>query len=92
MKTDIVEGELSINLNGLSVFIKAKYQIASMWDGDKLTSATATLIDWKYNGVWRPRFDLVVALGWAEGWKQIEKIEKEFAKRWVETVETGDGR
>lgn len=83
MKTDIVEGELSIDIPGLSISTKAKYQITSIWDGGKLTSATAVLTDWKCDDEWQSR----VWLWFIVGENRVAKAEDDFAERWAETAE-----
>lgn len=83
MKTDIVEGELSIDIPGLSIFTKAKYEVTSFWDDGKLTSATAVLTDWMCDDVWQSR----VWLWFIVGEKRIERAEDDFAERWAEIAE-----
>ena len=83
MKTDIVEGELSIDIPGLSIFTKAKYEITSIWDSGKLTSATAILTDWKCDEAWQSRGWLVSIVGE----KRVAQAEDDFAERWAETAE-----
>lgn len=83
MKTDIVEGELSIDIDGLSIFTKATYEVSSFWDEGKLTSATAMLADWKCDGMWQSRRDLATIVGE----KRVAQAEDEFAELWAETAE-----
>lgn len=83
MKTDIVEGGLSIDIDGLSIFTKARYEVTSFWDGGKLTSASAFLTDWKYDDTWSSRS----WLSFIVGEKRVARVEEEFAKRWAETAE-----
>ena len=83
MKTDIVEGELSIDLDGLSISTTAKYVIASNWDDGKLTSATAILTKWKCGDGWRSRHELAAIVGW----ELVNQAEDDFAERWAETAE-----
>ena len=83
MKTDIVEGELCIDLEGGCVFTKAKYEVTSCWDGGKLTSATAILTEWKFDGELRSRRELVAIVGE----KRVAQAEDDFAERWAETAE-----
>ena len=81
MKTDIVEGELSIDIDGLSIFTKAKYEVTSIWDGGKLASATALLIYWKYDDEPWSREWLASMVGIT----RVQRAEDEFAERWAET-------
>lgn len=83
MKTDIVEGELCIDIDGLSIFTKATYEVRSHWDGGHLTDATAVLTGWVYDNDWRGRHNLVSIVGL----KRIERAEDDFAERWAETAE-----
>lgn len=83
MKTDIVEGELSIDIDGLSIFTTAKYEVISIWDGGKLTSALASLTEWKCDGTWRSRLELLTIVGLA----RVIQAEDDFAERWAETAE-----
>lgn len=83
MKTDIVEAELSIDIDGLSIFTKAKYEVTSIWDDGKLTSATGLLTEWKCGDEPRSRRDLVFIVGD----ECVERAEDDFAERWAETAE-----
>ena len=83
MKTDIVEGELSIDLDGLSISTKSEYVVDSYWDGGNLTSAVALLTKWKCDGDWRSRRELVAVVGE----KRVAQAEDDFAERWAETAE-----
>lgn len=83
MKTDIVEGELSIDIDGLSISTKARWGIVSFWDYGNLTSANAVLAEWKCDDAWQTR-------GWLcsiVGEKRVEQAEDDFAERWAETAE-----
>ena len=83
MIIDIAEGELSIDIDGLSIFTKAKYEVTSHWDDGKLTSATALMIDWKYDDERWSREWLASIVGS----KLVEQAEDDFAERWAETAE-----
>lgn len=83
MTIDIVEGELSIDIDGLSISTKAKYEINSFWDDGKLTSATAVMTEWKCGGDPRSRRDLIFIVGY----KRVIRAEDDFAERWAETAE-----
>lgn len=83
MKTDIVEGELFIDIDGLSIFTNTKCEVTSIWDGGKLTSATAILTEWKCGDEPRSRRDLVFIVGD----ECVEQAEDDFAERWAETAE-----
>ena len=83
MKTDIVEGELSIDIPGLSISTTARYEITSFWDGGKLTSATAVLTEWQIDGDWWSRSELEFIVGE----NLVEQAEDDFAERWAETAE-----
>lgn len=83
MKTDIVEGELSIDIPGLSIFTQAKYHIDSFWDGGELTSAAAVITDWKCDGEWQSRS----WLSSIASEKRVIQAEDSFAERWAETAE-----
>lgn len=83
MKTDIVEGELSIDIDGLSIFTNTKCEVTSIWDDGKLTSATVLLTEWKCGDKWRSRRELVSIVGQ----KLVERAEDDFAERWAETAE-----
>lgn len=83
MKTDIVEGELSIGIDGLSIFTKAKYEVTSFWDGGRLTGVFALLTEWKCGNVPRSRRDLQLIV--SDG--RVIQAEDDFAERWAETAE-----
>lgn len=63
MKTDIMEGELSIDLDGLSISTTAKYEINSYWVDGSLIGEAVNLTEWKCGDEWRPRRDLMFIVG-----------------------------
>ena len=83
MIIDIVEGELPIDIDGLSISTTAKYEINSHWDGGNLTCAGAELTEWKCGDEPRSRRDLVFIVGEV----LVAQAEDDFAERWAETAE-----